>query len=273
MVIAYVADHPVHRRPRRWSFSVVMMGVLIGAGVSTGAFAAGTLLAPGPLQPVGQPGPDLGEPIAAPADAIPGSPVNKLLGAPLTLDYAGDTTVSLTGRPAAATHARVTVAPTITRGEGGSVSYGTDSGGNNPSVSWTANAARPGGSPTTWYDFPLDSSVTTLYVSSAGSGVLTIQYLEQVPTEFGVNANGQSYGITGDPRGEPDLIAVVATNGRQGYVYRAELEEADGTSAVRQFDSPDDAVAWQEANAGIVQSVPVYESDGTTQIGEFRVGG
>lgn len=51
-----------------------------------------------------------------------------------------------------------------------------------------------------------------------------------------------------------------------------ELEEAHGTAATDGFDTPEDAVAWQEANAGVVHFIPVYESDGTTQIGNFRVG-
>jgi len=74
-----------------------------------------------------------------------------------------------------------------------------------------------------------------------------------------------------NPNGIPDLIAVVATNGLQGYVHRAELEEADGTAAAREFTSPEDAIRWQEERAGKTFTVPVYEADGTTQIGEFVI--
>ena len=36
--------------------------------------------------------------------------------------------------------------------------------------------------------------------------------------------------------------------------------------------SPADAIAQQEATAGKSRSVPVYESDGETVIGEFVIG-
>jgi hypothetical protein len=272
MLIGYVGDHPARRRPRRWSFTLVITGVVLAAGVSTGAFAAGTLLAPGPQQPVGQPIPDLGAPIAAPAGVIPGSPVSALVGDPFTIPYDREATVSLADRPSEATHARVSVHPIKTAGEGGTLKYGTDAAGNNPSLTWTASDVA-GTDPEGWYDFPVDATVSTLYITSTGAGTVTIQYITQVPTEFGVNANGESYGITGSDRGEPDLIAVEATNGSQGYVYRTELEEANGTAAIEDFDSPEDALAWQEAHAGVVHLIAVYNSDGTTEIGEFRAGG
>ncbi len=65
----------------------------------------------------------------------------------------------------------------------------------------------------------------------------------------------------------------MATNGEEGYVYRQDLEDADGTTAMKSFKSPEDALAWQEAHAGEVVSIPVYEADGKTNIGEFEVGG
>lgn len=74
-----------------------------------------------------------------------------------------------------------------------------------------------------------------------------------------------------ETKGEPDLISVIATNGALGHVYRTELEDANGTTAAQEFTTPEDALAWQEARRHPTHS-PVYESDGTTQIGEFRVG-
>lgn len=274
MLIGYVADHPARQPSRRPSFPAVLTGVLIGAGVATGAFAASTLLTPGPEQPQGQPSPQMGSPVAAPAGVIPGSPVIATLGDPLTVAFDRDTTVSLVDRPEEATHARVSISPSRTPGEAGSVTYGTNADGNNPSEAWGPGDVVSGpGTGGGWYDFPLDSTVTTLYISSTVPGTATIQYVTQTPTEFRVNDSGQPYGITGDERGEPDLIAVIATNGQEGYVKRTELEEADGTAAMRELDSPEDALAWQEAHAGEVSFIPVYESDGTTKIGDFQVGG
>ncbi|WP_106814226.1 hypothetical protein [Microbacterium timonense] len=73
--------------------------------------------------------------------------------------------------------------------------------------------------------------------------------------------------------GEPDLIAVISTDNQPGYVRRDDLNDADGTTAAESFKSPEDALRWQERNAGIVRYIPVYESDGETRIGMFQVGG
>ena len=82
------------------------------------------------------------------------------------------------------------------------------------------------------------------------------------------NAHGQTYGSAAKattPHNEPDLILVVATNGKTGYAKRADLEPASPAN-------PAQAVAAQKANAadGAVRApIPVYESDGTTIIGQF----
>ncbi|WP_435527585.1 hypothetical protein [Microbacterium aurantiacum] len=91
-------------------------------------------------------------------------------------------------------------------------------------------------------------------------------------TEWAVNADGYTYGVINE-NGEPDLIAVLTADNQPGYVWRADLYDANGTTAAESFTSPEDALRWQEANAGTVHYLPVYESDGTTQIGEFEVGG
>lgn len=89
-------------------------------------------------------------------------------------------------------------------------------------------------------------------------------YVRAVQTPWGVNANGDTYGVTNDD-GDPDLVAVQATNGRSGYAYATEIEGPTPTS-------PAEALAQQEANEGKSRSIPVYESDGETVIGEFVMG-
>ena len=64
----------------------------------------------------------------------------------------------------------------------------------------------------------------------------------------------------------PDLVAAVATNGREGYVYAKDLESPTPSSPV-------EAARWQEEHTGDVDSIPVYLADGETVIGEFRLGG
>lgn len=89
------------------------------------------------------------------------------------------------------------------------------------------------------------------------------------------NANGLTFGSAADspaPGMEPDLILVIATNGVEGYVRTAELEEANGSAAAETFTSPEEALAWQEANSGD-RYVPVYDQDGERVIGEFLIAG
>lgn len=69
--------------------------------------------------------------------------------------------------------------------------------------------------------------------------------------ELPTNASGQTYGTYGDVEAGaiPDLIAIVADNGLEGYALYEQF------SAV---DAPD--------------SIPVYDVDGATQIGIFTFG-
>ncbi len=79
------------------------------------------------------------------------------------------------------------------------------------------------------------------------------------------NAAGQTYGALPDGPDDtvPDLVRVVATNGKTGY-----CRDKDTLGPC----PDDDAEANTKACLrGYV--IPVYESDGTTQIGEFVVGG
>lgn len=89
----------------------------------------------------------------------------------------------------------------------------------------------------------------------------------KAPT-FMKNAAGLTYGSAlkvSSPDAEPDLILVVATNGREGYVFKSGLDEASGSN-VR---SPKEAVAWQARTEGKTVSLPVYEADGKTKVGQF----
>lgn len=63
--------------------------------------------------------------------------------------------------------------------------------------------------------------------------------------ETGVNAEGFTYGSAGEaktPEEEPDLIAVEATNGKVGYVFKTDLEHAEGDY----IKNPAEAVAYTE---------------------------
>lgn len=89
-------------------------------------------------------------------------------------------------------------------------------------------------------------------------------YVRTETSEWGVNAKGETFGVQRHGK-SPDLIAVYATNGKQGYAYVKDLDWPVPTS-------PADARAQQEANEGRTRSIPVYESDGETLIGEYTNG-
>ncbi|WP_436739406.1 ATP-dependent Lon protease [Streptomyces sp. BBFR102] len=83
------------------------------------------------------------------------------------------------------------------------------------------------------------------------------------------NAKGETYGSgleATTPKGGPDLIRAYTTEGEVGYVKRAELEDEPAPS------SPREAVALQRELAGEDRRIAVYDTDGTTVLGDFVVG-
>ena len=106
-------------------------------------------------------------------------------------------------------------------------------------------------------------------------GVATAPGQEPAPVEtarFPINANGQTYGASESVTFEdwPDLILVEASNGEAGYVERDLLNEVTGANVA----SPEEAVAWQkrsDAEGWTTKEIPVYKSDGKTEIGTFPI--
>jgi hypothetical protein len=88
---------------------------------------------------------------------------------------------------------------------------------------------------------------------------LTATYAQVSTSDWGVNGNGQTYGVANDD-GTPDLIAAIATNGKTGYVYARDLEQPAPTTL--QTGTP----------PGPTRTIPVYTSDGHTEIGQFLIG-
>jgi len=77
------------------------------------------------------------------------------------------------------------------------------------------------------------------------------------PVEFDVNENGETYGSAINDQ-VPDLIVARAEGGKLGYIRVSELEFT--RNLVR--SDPDPNAVYQ---------IDVYESDGETTIGTFRV--
>ncbi len=87
-------------------------------------------------------------------------------------------------------------------------------------------------------------------------------------SKWPTNARGLTYGPGPNalsPQDEPDLVLATATNGKDGYVLATDLEGPTPSS-------PEEALAWQAARAGKAWVIPVYQSDGITQIGVFELG-
>lgn len=77
------------------------------------------------------------------------------------------------------------------------------------------------------------------------------------PVEFPVNANGETYGSAVNDA-VPDLIVARAEGGKLGYIRVSELEFT--RNLVR-----------SDPNPNSVYNIDVYESDGETTLGTFRV--
>ncbi len=216
----------------------------IALGV-VGTAAAAALLTAGTLVAVG---------------GVPGEHLVTGLGNEVTQSFTGSATVEL-GVPTAAANA-VSFEITCTSAGAFDVEFADGTG-----LSWECSDTPGLNERTT--DDPYDSTLpvghvvtvreqllaageTSFGVTTGASTTWTItsQYATSVTTPWGINANGQTYG-TANEKGIPDLTAAQATNGEVGYIYSDELMN----------DSRQD-----------FHTIPVYESDGVTVIGEFPIG-
>ncbi|KZM77569.1 hypothetical protein [Cellulosimicrobium sp. I38E] len=231
------------RRParRRWWAGVGALGALAVAGGT--AYAVTALVEPG------------------------GTVVTRLAG-PVEVTRAGTSTVELGPRPDGATHVELSLvcldAGRFVLEDGANMTCSTEdaqdqarrlAAGEGAGMGWSVVAV------------PGDESVR-VEAEPGARWHLVATYVDETVTAWATNANGDTYGVANDT-GWPDLVSVYATNGRVGYAFARDLEDAQGGSPT----SPEEAAAWQEEREGKAISVPVYESDGETVIGELVVGG
>ena len=90
---------------------------------------------------------------------------------------------------------------------------------------------------------------------------LAAQYATGRISPWGINADGKTFGVP-NSHGLPDLVAVVATNGEEGYVYATQLQGGQ-----HEPSSPQEAATTRPT----LRSIPVYTADGHTVVGEFVV--
>lgn len=103
---------------------------------------------------------------------------------------------------------------------------------------------------------------TSQFSSDSGNGWIAPDEIQYEVNEFGLTF-GRA-GLVESVEMEPDLILAVATNGQVGYVYNDQLDPP--------AKSPEQAEkVTQQSDQGY--QIPVYLSDGVTEIGVFQVGG
>jgi hypothetical protein len=235
-LVATVRDSPRLRRRWRWRAGTgIFLGLTLAAGgvaVASGVFSA------------------------------PGGPVDSLLGNVIDATRTGTATIDIGAPPATATD----VSLALTCLTAGSFDFPDGSSMNCDA----ADLIRPSIYRTGSEVVPLTAGVDTVTIKTSSNATWSLQatYVNQVRTSWGVNASGETYGVS-NQQGTPDLIAVVIDQGKtQGYVERRELDCASGGDV----KSPAEALTWDAASQNRNISIPVYESDGVTVIGSFTVG-
>jgi hypothetical protein len=118
--------------------------------------------------------------------------------------------------------------------------------------------------PVATYTIPIarGRNSTTITTTPHARWRLIATYALVTTTAWGINASGQTYGVQ-NQHGIPDLIAVIATDHRSGYVYAGQLDAPLPKT-------PSQAVAQNNAPP---RTLTVYKSDGKTPIGRFVVRG
>lgn len=196
------------------------------------------------------------------AGPLPGATTAIDLSEPVAATETGTSTVELGSRPAGATAAKVSVvcltAGRIVYPDGASIVCDEPASESEITDPRSANYGL----------IDLDPGQTSLrFRAKADVGWKAVaNYVRTETSEWGVNAKGETFGVQRNGK-SPDLIAVYTTDGNQGYAY---VKDLDGRFPVP--TSPADALAQQEADEGRSHSVPVYESDGETIIGEYTAG-
>lgn len=224
-LVEHVEATPARRRRARRNVTVgAVLGVLLigGGGV---AVATGVLLLPGA---------DLVTPVAS----------------SVTQSGTGTGTVELGSPPAGATVIDIKLTcltPGTFQTEDGATLVCEDADTSNGTMMWQVPVV-PG------------QHSTAIRAGAGQRWRLVATYSDVRTTPWGKNADGLTYGVAND-NGTPDLLAVIATNGKTGYVYSRDLQVPEPTSL--------------QTGASTSQPIrlPVYTSDGQTVIGEFITNG
>lgn len=108
-------------------------------------------------------------------------------------------------------------------------------------------------------------------INSESSSSMPSKTMDTIRGYFKTNQSGETYGTYIDKGNgeseEPDLMAVIGLNNVEGYVKKADLyDEAN------QPNNPKEAIAYMKKREQEgPRIIPVYEEDGKTVIGEYRL--
>lgn len=179
-------------------------------------------------------------------NALPGTTTVAPLGHSVAVTHTGTASIDLGSAPADTT---VVVIDLTCVSERGWVSLLTVPTAGHPEPhGFGVDCAANSGRTIRIEDGLLPLAGTTSITITADPGTTwnaTAQYGTSSTTNWGVNTNGQTYGVP-NFNGAPDLTPARASNGSWGYVFSAQLLAMD--------------------HEGFID---VYESDGTTVIGQF----
>jgi hypothetical protein len=194
---------------------------------------------------------------------MPGAKEVTELGTTIVATNTGSAVVQLGAAPDGATNVFVSLTcltyGTFTFNDGASISCGVGDVGERSGVGSHS------------LTLPQQQSIT-ITTAPESRWSITATYVSARTTDWAINGNGDTYGAINES-GEPDLILVVATNRKEGYVKKADLDMANGTIAQKSFKTPADALKWQETEGHKDHTITVFNADGTTAIGEFLIVG
>lgn len=180
------------------------------------------------------------------AVGFPGEISTTPIGSVVTGTYTGTASVELGVAPADVG----AVILDVTCVQGGGVITVRLNGRGGDAVSWDCDVRTD----TTHIDngkLPDPGSTAITITADPGTEWTVIaQYATTSTTEWSVNENGQTYGVP-NVNGLPDLSPALASNGKVGYIFNREV------------------LSFREGEEGFMN---VYESDGTTVVGQFFVG-
>lgn len=186
---------------------------------------------------------------AAMLGGLPGQTTVDPFDATVSGSYTGTATIDLGPVPEGADR----VILDVTCDEGGSMEVPTNpaAGTLRGAVTWNCTDPIRENKTVKIEDGLLPTGGDTTITITADAGTpwtVVARYGSSTTTPWGVNARGETYGVP-NANGVPDLVSAQATNGEIGYTRESEQFAFEGEGYL-----------------------PVYESDGETQIGWFPIG-